>query len=327
MTESLQHPCFYCGFLPAADKPINGLDRVDSALKEYSTANTVPCCAACNHIKAAYTVDFFMHQVKSIATHSQNVQQTTADIVDQAYRQQCSRNYPSVEKVDELTPEQHMQLWAKPCVLCGHGPAMGIDRLDAAQGYVQTNCQSCCGPCNYMKSAVSLPLFLSKIRDIFAVTAFYTLGEITQISTQPGRMISPVAVFVGSEVVARFPSCSSAARIMGVSIPTISSAIGKSFRGGEWRNLDVADYINSAPIPADIVEEYLKQSQRQQSIQPSQPKKARQERRGTEVKLRDETGEVSTFSSQSKAAGFLGCTQAAVSKAPIGWQYKSFTKL
>ena len=320
MTESLQQPCFYCGFLPEADKPINGLDRVDSSLKEYSTANTVSCCAACNHIKAAYSQDYFLYQVRLIAVRHQHVEHISSSDSDEAYRQQCSRKYDSNDKTDQLSDQQRLDLWSSPCYLCGHGPALGIDREDSRESYTAANCKPCCSSCNYMKSSVELRLFLSKIRDIFHKTSMYVLAEINQTSTQPGRMMSPVQVHVGTELVAKFPSRSSAARFMGVSIPTISSSIGTVFRGGEWTDMNVVDYVYGKQLAAHIVKTFLEQASNISQAK----KKPRKQRAGSTVVVRDENGEDHEFDSQSKAAAFLGCSQVAISKVPSPWLYKTF---
>ena len=56
-----------------------------------------------------------------------------------------------------------------PCVYCNelqeHG-FNGIDRVDSAIGYVETNCQSCCQMCNYMKGCCGVDYFLKKVEHI-----------------------------------------------------------------------------------------------------------------------------------------------------------------
>lgn len=56
-----------------------------------------------------------------------------------------------------------------PCVYCNDMQERGfngIDRVDSAVGYVESNCQSCCQMCNYMKGCCSVDYFLKKIEHI-----------------------------------------------------------------------------------------------------------------------------------------------------------------
>lgn len=56
MTSKLQEACNYCAFVPGADEPLNGLDRVDAS-DGYTYANTVACCVTCNAMKACMEVE------------------------------------------------------------------------------------------------------------------------------------------------------------------------------------------------------------------------------------------------------------------------------
>ncbi len=57
-----------------------------------------------------------------------------------------------------LTEDQFREILKKPCTYCGenHEPR-GIDRRDGRIGYVLSNCQSCCWPCNQLKSRARNP--------------------------------------------------------------------------------------------------------------------------------------------------------------------------
>jgi hypothetical protein len=66
-----------------------------------------------------------------------------------------------------LTLEQFKEIIEKPCVFCGkQSEPRGIDRRDNRIGYIPTNCQSCCGPCNKLKSNLDQHKFLLLVSEI-----------------------------------------------------------------------------------------------------------------------------------------------------------------
>ncbi len=67
----------------------------------------------------------------------------------------------------ELTREQFMTFWQKPCTYCGDEiQTVGLDRLDNTKGYTMDNVVSCCATCNGMKSGMALTEFLERCRRI-----------------------------------------------------------------------------------------------------------------------------------------------------------------
>lgn len=76
--------------------------------------------------------------------------------------------------------EDFRELVILPCTYCGAVPSQregkkafngqvtynGLDRQDNAKGYTAVNVVPCCGPCNYMKRAMTVEEFLSHIRRI-----------------------------------------------------------------------------------------------------------------------------------------------------------------
>ena len=42
----------------------------------------------------------------------------------------------------------------------------GLDRVDSSIGYIESNLQTCCGNCNYMKNNYPLDVFLNKCESI-----------------------------------------------------------------------------------------------------------------------------------------------------------------
>lgn len=69
----------------------------------------------------------------------------------------------------ELTREQLMSLWQKPCVYCGGEiVTVGVDRVDNTKGYVMENVVPCCATCNSMKSSMELVDFVRRCATIAA---------------------------------------------------------------------------------------------------------------------------------------------------------------
>ncbi len=60
-----------------------------------------------------------------------------------------------------LTLDQFKEIVKQACVFCGQqSEPRGIDRRDNRIGYVRSNCQSCCGPCNKLKGTFGEQIFL-----------------------------------------------------------------------------------------------------------------------------------------------------------------------
>lgn len=59
-----------------------------------------------------------------------------------------------------LTYEEFMLFWQKPCSYCGADiKTIGLDRKDSARGYEIDNLSSCCFNCNWMKGEDSVEVF------------------------------------------------------------------------------------------------------------------------------------------------------------------------
>jgi hypothetical protein len=58
----------------------------------------------------------------------------------------------------------------KECFYCGEETTKmkrnGIDRLDNTVGYIETNCVSCCGTCNYMKRCLDANTFVERCSQV-----------------------------------------------------------------------------------------------------------------------------------------------------------------
>lgn len=68
----------------------------------------------------------------------------------------------------ELTRDQFMKHWQKPCVHCGDPiETIGLDRIDSSKPYQDNNVEPCCSVCNRLKSDMDTPewyLHMEKIR-------------------------------------------------------------------------------------------------------------------------------------------------------------------
>jgi len=69
-------PCHYCGKEPrtASDpRHYNGLDRLDSDERVYSTATVVPCCGDCNVMKYTHSEEVFLRHCLKVARFHRGV--------------------------------------------------------------------------------------------------------------------------------------------------------------------------------------------------------------------------------------------------------------
>ncbi len=67
----------------------------------------------------------------------------------------------------ELTKAQMQEFLIKDCTYCGKKNSQGIDRVDNNEGYVSSNCVSCCSFCNHTKKDYSQEDFLNHIKRIY----------------------------------------------------------------------------------------------------------------------------------------------------------------
>jgi len=69
-----------------------------------------------------------------------------------------------------LTDQEVIDIFEQKCYYCSQEKTdeyfIGIDRVDNNEGYILENCVSCCGMCNFMKSAFIQEDFIQKCREI-----------------------------------------------------------------------------------------------------------------------------------------------------------------
>jgi hypothetical protein len=68
-----------------------------------------------------------------------------------------------------ITKGDFMEMIEKECYYCGiiqDKGFNGIDRLDSSEGYIMSNCVSCCEMCNFMKGCIGPTIFINRIEHI-----------------------------------------------------------------------------------------------------------------------------------------------------------------
>ena len=69
----------------------------------------------------------------------------------------------------KLTKGDFMEMVECGCHYCGiiqEKGFNGIDRLDSSEGYIMTNCVSCCEMCNFMKGCLGPTIFINRVEHI-----------------------------------------------------------------------------------------------------------------------------------------------------------------
>jgi hypothetical protein len=239
MTARLSEACAYCAYKGPL---LNGLDRVDSD-GPYSAANTVACCATCNAMKAVMGVDEYVARVRGIAgfrglRELDAAAGATERRLPPIFGGRAElRQADAKEKADLLSREEKVELWSAPCYLCGHAPALGIDRFDADGDYTVENARPCCTDCNYMKKDLAEEAFLAHVAHVHAHTKAWVLGDTLNVPlrTNTGVVREPVGmVDATGALLLAFPSVSTAAAVLGFSRGHILNMVG---RGELWTSV------------------------------------------------------------------------------------------
>lgn len=160
-------PCYYCGIVQP--KGFNGIDRLLST-DGYTLNNVVSCCEMCNMMKKCSSPSVFVNRATHISVYNKR---TEGQIYPECFIDINNVNYNKYKccaedkKLEFLITKNYFDEKIKEqCYLCGKFPSQthknGLDRVDSSIGYIETNLQSCCGNCNYMKTNYPLNLFLDK---------------------------------------------------------------------------------------------------------------------------------------------------------------------
>ena len=165
-------PCYYCGIIQS--KGFNGIDRVDSK-QGYKIDNIVSCCEMCNMMKGCLGPTIFIHRAEHIVSHLKMVNGTLypddfKDVITVNYKKYKMR--ASERSIDFMISKEFLEEKTKEsCYLCGKMPSQthknGLDRMDNTVGYIEDNCKSCCGNCNYIKRDNTYDAFMNKCMLIY----------------------------------------------------------------------------------------------------------------------------------------------------------------
>ena len=77
-----------------------------------------------------------------------------------------------------ITFEQYLQFWQKPCSYCGSEiKTIGLDRVDSKKGYNMDNIVSCCIRCNMAKNNIPVEEFYLWIKQLVKFQNNLNSGE------------------------------------------------------------------------------------------------------------------------------------------------------
>jgi len=117
--------------------------------------------------------DFYVDRCKArghVSRCKQCYAETSKNITNQKpYRREAAFKAGALRRglPYDLTREQFMSFWQKPCHYCGDDiKSIGLDRVDNSKGYLFSNLVPCCKVCNSMKSHMELVDFLGKCNRI-----------------------------------------------------------------------------------------------------------------------------------------------------------------
>jgi hypothetical protein len=251
LCDVMRRPCEYCGRAPRDegedDDVLNGLDRVDPK-GIYEAANVVPSCGVCNAVKQSYSTDEFVAGVRRVVAHhgEAGMASFAPNAKPSTFGKDAARAAADdKDKTCYLTEDQKLDMWSSPCYLCGRGPSLGIDRVDATKGYVADNCRGCCTQCNYMKKDWRLEAFLGHMARIHEHTRLWVLRDASALLTTMLGERKPVAAVndIGDAVIV-FPSAPTAAAFVRQDARKFQSMIdtGHSVRGMHWTYVSPAMY-------------------------------------------------------------------------------------
>lgn len=158
------------------------LEMVDSPKKDTRHGKWWLCKCDCGNTKIIMGVSLRTGKSKScgcrnIATRFKRSGRTEINILFSSYR----RSALDRKLVFDLSFEHLSKLIKQECFYCGCNPSQtmnyykwtdgflynGIDRVDSDEGYVLSNCVTCCSTCNYAKRTLSTKQFYLWITNIF----------------------------------------------------------------------------------------------------------------------------------------------------------------
>ena len=172
--ELIAGTCFYCG-TDANGTRVNGIDRLDSALRAYERGKCVSCCSDCNMIKRCLDPVTFLERVMRICALKMGLEMDDGDFVD-AWRDAEGSSYHDYKRRAlnkgfkfDMTVQAFDHLVSQPCVFCHRKPLTqhSLDRIDNGPFYCVGCVQSCCVECNLMKNTMLDADFHAHCRKVF----------------------------------------------------------------------------------------------------------------------------------------------------------------
>lgn len=167
-----KQPCHYCGQVNL-DEKLTGIDRIDNS-KGYITSNVVPCCKICNMMKKDLDQQTFINICKHIAFINGLIKGYSEDFLSpESFRNYCGGDYTIYQRECKrkkkwlfISEQIFEQITDDNCYICNKMNTKyhcnGIDRKDNEFDYIQANCFSCCGQCNYLKNKFHYQQILDK---------------------------------------------------------------------------------------------------------------------------------------------------------------------
>lgn len=190
LEKLVKKKCYFCNCdqtIINGVKRLNGIDRLDNNLG-YLKDNIVACCRVCNMMKNTLNEATFILMCSHIANYSGFVKEVSIYknnlVVNSHNYEYVFNNYVSDNNYNryrnragdrnkefDISKDFYEKLKKDTCYLCGKktqfGHVNGIDRINDKIGYVESNCASCCGNCNYLKRNYKLFDFIFKCCQIF----------------------------------------------------------------------------------------------------------------------------------------------------------------
>ena len=191
MRAMLGAACTYCG---TEANPFNTIDRLDNT-KGYAANNVVTCCKTCNMTKGCLDPNTYVERCKHIAfihtgegeLHEDSWASTKPESVTLAIYQRSARKKGLEFALGE---DEFKQITGECCVYCRQPTTKthknGIDRIDCNQGYITSNCVTCCGQCNIAKKKLTYDEFIAHACKVSS-TCHIMFGDVPRCK----RIITP----------------------------------------------------------------------------------------------------------------------------------------
>lgn len=113
-----------------------------------------------------YRKKYRQEHKKEISEYDKRWQKRVKNMPERRYKK--SKRGSADRNLDwNLTFEEFMTFWGKPCHYCGDEiKTIGLDRVDNKKGYTLENVVSCCSGCNFQKGTLSKEVFIKQCKKI-----------------------------------------------------------------------------------------------------------------------------------------------------------------